>query len=94
MKIIEKFLDKIISKKYIKAFIFYSFGLAIGFLIMAFSWKYASYGVNQKPNYNNYIGFIVQFYISIVLLSFSIFFSLILTIIYLKPKQNNIPSQS
>lgn len=65
---------------------------------MAFAWKYASYGVNENPNFNNNIGFIIQLYISISLIVLSLFFALMWLIIYvkekIKSKQNNISSQS
>ncbi|BET39064.1 hypothetical protein SAP269_16530 [Spiroplasma ixodetis] len=72
--------------------------MSIGFIIMAFAWKYASYGVNENPNFNNNIGFIIQLYISISLIVLSLFFALMWLIIYvkekIKSKQNNISSQS
>ncbi|BDT03713.1 hypothetical protein SHM_13590 [Spiroplasma ixodetis] len=87
-----------LNKKNSKIFSISCFFLAIGFIIMAFAWKYASYGVNENPNFNNNIGFIVQFYISISLIIFSLFFALIWLIIYIKekvkPNQNNISPQS
>ena len=73
---------KWLNKNNIKSILLYSFGFGISFLALSFLWKYAPYSINEEPNYDNYIGFIYIFYISMTFFSIIIFFLIILIIIY------------